>query len=112
MGGGAFRETKRLTRPELDNITSLVLDLLKSVGIDHCTSPPELADKTSFGDVDILAVIPDSQKSEVFAAIYDALGCSVPMIGNRDHEVHFCTKERFQVMSTFIYSQLSLSPYR
>lgn len=57
MGGGAFPRTQRLTESELLRVSHETMQFLRDRNI-YCRMPPELADKTSFGDVDIVVMLP------------------------------------------------------
>lgn len=57
MGGNAFENTSRLTVPEFLRVQRLVkIELLKLGLIVEC--PPEVADKESFGDIDVYVADP------------------------------------------------------
>jgi hypothetical protein len=99
MGGHTFPgiPAQRLTIPEIQRITALVEDVVRGFGV-ACRSPPEIADKTSFGDVDIVVHFPANpeRKRALFLRVQQALQATVAPITS-GHVVSFLSAERYQI---------------
>jgi hypothetical protein len=98
MGGGAFENTQRLDVAAQARIEALVLETLKSHGLT-AMSPLELADKSSFGDVDICVLMPNEYAlvgSAALAGIKAALGVTEPFVQS-GHVLSLLSAERYQV---------------
>ena len=100
MGGHAFGETAaRLTPSELARVTALVLAALARAGVARASSPLELADKASFGDVDVVAARPagGAALAAAEAAVGRALGATRPPVRNGAVVSFLSAPERYQV---------------
>jgi len=103
MGGHAFQDCRRLTEADMARVVALVVSTLMHLGSPAAAAPPELADKESYGDVDIVFVMPPGAVEgnsmpvcDLDAAMMLALGSSVPPVVNGQVR-SFLTSERFQV---------------
>ncbi|KAJ3191194.1 hypothetical protein HK101_007989 [Irineochytrium annulatum] len=103
MGGHSFSDTARLSRADLDRIATQVTAVLTSLGLDT-RQPPELSDKTSFGDIDLLAALPPNATAnatlhqDIITRICSALGVPESTHHVRSGDQHsFLTRERHQV---------------
>lgn len=103
MGGHAFQDCQRLTEADVARVVALVVSTLMQLGSPAAAAPPELADKESYGDVDVVFVMPPGAAEgdsmpvcELDAAMASALGSfEPPVINGRVRS--FLTSERFQV---------------
>ncbi|CAB9507460.1 expressed unknown protein [Seminavis robusta] len=119
MGGNVFENTRRLT-PEayqstVDVVAAAVADAnTKNLWGKHhalmVSAPPSLADKTSFGDVDILIGLPSaldndearSFMAEVARSVFDAVGGLDRTTSKSGKQNHILTKDRFQLDLAFV----------
>eukprot|EP00514_Thraustochytrium_sp_LLF1b_P002852 CAMPEP_0184513878 /NCGR_PEP_ID=MMETSP0198_2-20121128/3662_1 /TAXON_ID=1112570 /ORGANISM="Thraustochytrium sp., Strain LLF1b" /LENGTH=390 /DNA_ID=CAMNT_0026904025 /DNA_START=240 /DNA_END=1412 /DNA_ORIENTATION=+ len=100
MGGGAFPTAQRLTVEDLARYQKDLGKVFESLGLEW-RMPPEVRDKTSFGDADFLVKLPVNLNSEERAQlrarlifmVRGALGCTEP---HTDH-LSFLSRHRHQV---------------
>jgi hypothetical protein len=98
MGGGAFQDTARLDQAAQARVEALVLQILRAHGLS-AASPLELADKVSFGDVDICVLEEEGYDINSSPALTDlnaALGVTEPPVRS-GHVLSLLTAERYQV---------------
>lgn len=103
MGGHVFQDSRRLTEADVARVVAIVVRTLAQLGSPAAAAPPELADKESFGDVDVVFVMPPGVAEgdsilacQLDAAMVLALGSSKPPVVN-GRVRSFLTSERFQV---------------
>ncbi|GBG30516.1 Cryptochrome DASH [Hondaea fermentalgiana] len=114
MGGSRFENTRRLDRAELDATAAKVRHAVENAGCQvRCAMPPELRDKSSFGDVDlIVATFQDKEggnemilkaHEQAIDAAASAL-CSVARKGDAVTQMSLLSEEGFQVDLEFVPS--------